>query len=167
MPAATTTPEVRPVRLGIQLAGEPITVDRLIAETTHAGLVPSLVGFYRQWPASTALDLDQFPATSCEAIWAFGALPVITWEPMVVLGSVTVAIPAAEIMGGVYDSFLRRWARAARDWGRPLVIRFAHEMNLAHYHWGTTRQEYGPASPRLYRRLWRHVVAIFHQEQAT
>ncbi len=157
----------RPLWFGFQVAGDPITVERLIGETTRAGVVPSLVGFYRQWPASTALDLDHFPLTSCDAIWAFGALPVVTWEPMVLSGTGTVAIPANEILGGVYDPFLRRWAQGARDWGKPLVIRFAHEMNLVDYHWGTSRENYGPATPQLYRRLWRHVVTIFRQEGAT
>jgi mannan endo-1,4-beta-mannosidase len=156
-----------PLLFGLQFEGYPLTIDRLIDELAHSGVLPSLVGFYRQWPASHAQDLDEFPEASFEAIRALGAVPVLTWEPMVVVGTETHAIFAEEILGGRYDPYLKRWARAARKWGHPLVIRFAHEMNLIQYHWGTTRQQYGPASPRLFRRMWRYVVGMFRREGAT
>src|SRR5205823_4052972 len=51
-----------------------------------------------------------------------------------------------------------------RDYGRPVLIRFAHEMNITAYPWseqtnGNHRGEYA--------RAWRHVHDIFTREGAT
>jgi mannan endo-1,4-beta-mannosidase len=70
-------------------------------------------------------------------------------------------IPADEITGGKYDAYITAFAREAAAWGKPLIIRFAHEMNLSRYHWGGTPAEYGPKSPARYQAIWRHVVAKF------
>ncbi|MFH2126447.1 MAG: glycosyl hydrolase [Pseudomonadota bacterium] len=61
---------------------------------------------------------------------------------------------------------MRNFARACRDWGRPVIIRFAHEMNLARYHWGVEPKAYGPESPRIYQEMFRHVVRLFKREGA-
>ena len=50
-------------------------------------------------------------------------------------------------------------------WGKPVIIRFAHEMNLNEYHWGTLEAEYGQKSPEIYIKMFRYVVQFFKDEK--
>ena len=153
-------------RWGVALEGNPITASRIQNVVRTTGLRPRLLVFFQQWPEeATAND---FPRSSLETIAAAGALPVLTWEPMYyrrVDGAETM-ISAARITRGDYDAYLDAFAHAAAAWKRPLIIRFAHEMNLSRYHWGGEPDDYGPQSPEHFRAMWRHVVQIFRQAGA-
>jgi mannan endo-1,4-beta-mannosidase len=153
-----------PLFWGFALDGHPITgamIEKVEAET---GIQPQMVVFFLQWPEPGGAGL--FPRASLEAIWARGAVPVVTWEPMFYKEGRETMIPHAEILGGKYDGYLDSFAREARAWGRPFMIRFAHEMNLQRYHWGTEKQEYGAGSPEVYRNLFRYVVSRFRKMNA-
>jgi beta-mannanase len=39
------------------------------------------------------------------------------------------------IANGAYDAYVRRWASQIKAWGKPLMLRFAHEMNGNWYPW--------------------------------
>ena len=149
---------------GFALDGYPVTAGRLADLEAKAGLQAQVVVFFLQWPAPG--EAGSFPAESLEAIWSRGAVPCLTWEPMYYREGREVAIPAEEILGGRYDDHLHAFAESARRWGRPLLIRFAHEMNLKRYHWGTDREAYGPRSPELYRRMFRYVTELFRRDKA-
>lgn len=147
---------------GVALSGSPITAERLARVTRETGIRPQLVVFYVQWPA--ALDVvPGFPQQSLEAIWKVGAIPCISWEPMNYQGNKETMIPYEEILQGRYDSYLKTFARAVRRWQKPLIIRFAHEMNLERYHWGTTQEAFGARSPEIYRHMFRYLVTLFRQ----
>jgi mannan endo-1,4-beta-mannosidase len=151
---------------GVALDGNPITKEQVAAVTKQTGLAPRLVVFFQQWPEDPARR--EFPLASVQAIAAAGATPVITWEPMYYRradGAETM-IPAAKITGGDYDRYVEDFARSAAAWGRPLIIRFAHEMNLSRYHWGGAAADYGPASPERFKAMWRHVVDVFRRVKA-
>ena len=108
-----------------------------------------------------------FPGATLRAIESIGALPVLTWEPMFVdpeKGQQT--IPAELITTGKYDLYLEQFARESRQFGKLILIRFAHEMNLAQYHWGSAPAEFGPDSPARYRAMYRYVVAKFRAQRA-
>lgn len=152
---------------GFALEGNPITGEQLAAVTRATGLAPRLVVFFQQWPENPAAR--DFPQASLDAIAGAGAEPVLTWEPMYYRrqdGAETM-VAATRITGGEYDGYLDAFAQQAARWGRPLLVRFAHEMNLARYHWGTAAADYGPRSPEAYRAMWRHVVGIFRRAGAT
>jgi len=158
-------PMPRPPALGFAVDGEPVTpaaLDRLVADT---GIHPKLVAFFLAWPAPNAPTY--FPRESVESVSAAGAIPVLTWEPWVFDGAHPKTISANAILDGAYDAYLTSFARAARDFGRPLWIRLAHEMNSDHYHWGVAADAYGPETPFLYRDLFRHVVDIFRAQGVT
>ena len=150
---------------GFALDGSPITGARLAELEGTTGLSPRMVVFFLQWPSPG--EGGVFPEESLEAIAARGALPCLTWEPMFIREGAETAIAAESILAGRYDGYVREFALRARAWGKPFVIRFAHEMNLSRYHWGTDPEGYGPASPELYRRMFRHVVDIFRSSGAT
>ncbi|MFZ5775899.1 MAG: glycoside hydrolase family 26 protein [Thermodesulfobacteriota bacterium] len=149
---------------GVGLEGNPLSDAQLNQAAEETGVRPGLVVFFLQWPADPGAD--NFPVASLDAIARQQALPCITWEPMHYQGGQETMIPAQQIVGGDYDRYLAAFARQAREWGRPVIIRFAHEMNTARYHWGTSRQEYGPASPAAYVAMFRHVVRVFRREGA-
>ncbi|MCA9864803.1 MAG: hypothetical protein KC432_17330, partial [Thermomicrobiales bacterium] len=88
-----------------------------------------------------------------------GAIPLITWEPWDwTAGVAQVAYLPRTIAAGQHDAFIRMWATSVRDYGLPVLLRFAHEMNGSWYPWanginGNTAADYVAA--------WRRVVQIF------
>ena len=151
---------------GFALEGNPITSQQIAEVAAQTKLTPKLVVFFQQWPEDAAAR--GFPQSSLAAIAAAGADPVITWEPMYYRrqGGTETMIPAPEILAGKYDGYIESFARQAAHWGKPIIIRFAHEMNLGRYHWGGTAAEYGAASPERFRAMWRHVVDLFRRSGA-
>jgi hypothetical protein len=128
------------------------------------GLVPRVVVFFLQWPPSP--EGGTFPRRSLDAVWAGGGVPCITWEPMYYQAGREITIPGDKVTRGAYDPYISDFARAAARWGRPLMIRFAHEMNISRYHWGTEAEVYGPRSPGVYRAMHHHVVDLFRKAGA-
>lgn len=162
--AARSTPA-----FGVALDGLPVTAQMIDAAKASTGLPVRLVQFYVQWPDNTGpweqpvSDL----AASLGAIRSAGAVPCVTWEPMHIgAGGRETVIPAERILAGDYDAHIADFARVVRDFGAPVLLRLAHEMNLARYHWGSSAAGYGPESPERYRTLFRRVVEIFRAQGA-
>lgn len=155
-----------PLLFGIALDGFPITEDRLQSVTNEIGSRPGIVVFFLQWPSMTCQGSARFPGESLEAIWNMGAIPCLTWEPMHYSEGREVMVTYQEILNGAYDPYLMEFAKQSASWKKPFMIRFAHEMNIARYHWGTKKGEYGPESPHTYRRMFRYVVTIFQKAGA-
>ncbi|MHC1700926.1 MAG: glycoside hydrolase family 26 protein [Humidesulfovibrio sp.] len=162
--AARSTPA-----FGVALDGLPVTAQMIDAAKASTGLPVRLVQFYVQWPDNTGpweqpvSDL----AASLGAIRSAGAVPCVTWEPMHIgAGGRETVIPAERILAGDYDAYIAGFAREVRDFGAPVLLRLAHEMNLARYHWGSDAAGYGAESPERYRTLFRRVVEIFRTQGA-
>lgn len=151
---------------GFALEGNPVTTEQLAAVKENTGLGARWIVCFQQWPEDPSVK--DFPRGSLNAITDLRAMPVITWEPMYYQKSdgAETMIAAEAIIQGKYDGYITNFARAAAAWGQPMVIRFAHEMNLSRYHWGSPKAAYGPASPERYRAMWRHVVTVFRQAKA-
>lgn len=155
---------------GVALDGAPVTPAMIDAAKASTGLPVRLVVFYEQWPAKGA-GKDASAAAplsaSLEAIRAAGAVPCVTWEPMVIgAGGAEEAIPAERILAGDYDGYIAACARAVGSFGSPVLLRLAHEMNLERYHWGTDKAGYGAKSPELYKAMFRRVVEVFRAQGA-
>lgn len=150
---------------GFVLDGYPIEPARLAALRGQTGVAPGMVTFFLQWPQNPTDG--RFPMASVKAISDAGAIACITWEPMYILDGQEHMIDARDILDGRYDLLLDAFARGARQYGKLLVLRFAHEMNLERYHWGGSKEAYGPQSPSLYREMFRYVVKRFRAAQAT
>lgn len=154
-----------PLAWGLALEGHPITAEAIARARRDTGLDPKMVVFFLQWPAPD--QPQDFPAASLEAITSAGALPCLTWEPMHQdPQGREVMVSHQDLLAGRYDAYISGFARAAAAWGRPLVVRLAHEMNLARYHWGTEAGQYGPGSPAIYQRMHRYVVDLCRREGA-
>jgi hypothetical protein len=89
-----------------------------------------------------------FPKAFADWCATLGAVPLVTVQPG--------AWSLASIVLGTYDAEITAWATAAKDDGRPVYLRFAHEMNGDWYPWGYPSN---PASE--YVAAWRHVVDLF------
>jgi mannan endo-1,4-beta-mannosidase len=152
-----------PLFFGVDLDGYPITTDRLKSVTDEIEVSPHVVVFFLQWPPMEDQKSGPFPEESLDAIWNSGAIPCLTWEPMVYSDGREVMVPWRAIVDGAYDGYLKGFAKEAASWNRPFMIRFAHEMNIARYHWGTQPSGYGPESPYIYRRTFRYVASLFQK----
>jgi len=115
-----------------------------------------VVMWFADWAHSKTFDPHQ-----AQAIAARGSVPEISWEPWdssKKLGAPQPRYRLARIIDGDYDAYIRSWAKAIAVYGKPIRLRFAHEMNGRWYPWsertnGNHRGEY--------TRAWRHVHAIF------
>ncbi|MDQ3726260.1 MAG: hypothetical protein M3335_10300 [Actinomycetota bacterium] len=102
-------------------------------------------------------EFYSFPTREMEKIRRHGAIPLFSWNS----GATGVdprRFGLTELRRGRYDSHIRAFAHAARDWGHPFFLRFNWEMNGDWFPWGTG--VYGN-SPREFKAAWRHVHRIF------
>jgi cellulose synthase (UDP-forming) len=113
---------------------------------------------------------DRFLGTAwLKAVAAAGAVPMVSWEPWRKPdGSVSAPTQhrgvTKQIAQGKYDAYIRKWARDAVAYGKPMVIRFMHEMNGTWYPWSPGINGNTAAS---FKAAWRHVHDIFRKEGAT
>lgn len=85
---------------------------------------------------------------------ALGDVPFIQLNPRHVFLS--------HIARGKWDRHIRRYARAVRDFGCPVMLSFGHEMNGWWYTWGRPH-----TSPATFIAAWRHIYGIFKAEHVT
>ena len=109
-----------------------------------AGQQPNLVGYYSGWG-------EPFETSFAETVSGHGAITILQWDP-------TLA-PVSKIAAGGYDSYLRSFAASVREFGRPVVIGFGHEMNAYWYSWG-----YGHLPAATFVAAWRHIVTLFRHQ---
>lgn len=75
------------------------------------------------------------------------------------------------VTSGRYDSYIKKYAADVKKWGKPVMIRLAHEMNGNWYPYGTALD--GPGirhngnTPADYVAMWRHVWTIFQEAKAS
>jgi beta-mannanase len=154
-------PTSQPVALGAYISGakeDPVQIDEF---ADMAGTSPAIVMWFQGWAGNE----NRFDPPRMDAVASRGAMPMVTWEPWDYAERKTQPeYSLRKIVAGKHDRYVRQWARDAAEWGEPLYLRFAHEMNADWYSWsagvnGNTSAEYVAA--------WRHVVDIFRQEGAT
>ena len=131
-----------------------------------------IVSFYTAWGDKPD---QQFPLRMVETIDRLGSVPMITWEPWVTdfdprlrpnLPPKTEREYAslAAIAKGEYDFYVNPWAEAAARFGKPIFLRFAHEMNDPYrYPWGPQNGN----RPDDFIAAWRRVHDIFQKRGAT
>jgi hypothetical protein len=112
------------------------------------------------WFADWAHNAN-FDARQAARIATRGTVPEVSWEPWDSSKGVRTPQPRyrlARIIRGDFDPYIRRWAREIAAYGRPIRLRFAHEMNGRWYPWAERANANRPGE---YARAWRHVHAIF------
>ena len=149
----------------------PRTLDGVIQLEQRVGTPLPLIQLYSAW--GDRAD-QQFPIQVVTAIDGIGSIPVITWEPWLTdfdngrhptlpLREARDHHGLAAIARGDYDFYIDNWAASAARYGKPVLVRFGHEMNDPYrYPWGpqnNTKEEYIYA--------WRRVVERFRAAGAT
>lgn len=147
---------------GFAVEGFPITKNSLKQLEKDTKMHSDMILFYLQWPALSSPTTESLVG-SLNAINEIGAIPCLSWEPMYYHDKMETMIPYEQILKGLYDDYLISKALEIKSWGKPLIIRFAHEMNLSRYHWGVSKDEYGPGNPEIYIKMFRYVVDIFRK----
>ena len=125
----------------------------------------SIINNFDEWTSNSATNgTKAFPTTEMNNIRSHGSIPMFTWMPQNG-GSITAqSITLANIINGDYDTYITNWATAAKNWGHPLFLRFAHEMNGTWYSWSPGIN--GNASAQFVQ-MWQHVHDIFTSVGAT
>jgi hypothetical protein len=138
------------------------TMDRFEAQ---AGKRVSILHWGQAWYRGGVPQ--PFYPNDFEAARRRGAIPLIDWNSWDLPAPGSPDMPAfqlQDITAGTYDSYIRSWATAARNWGRPFFLRFDHEMNGTWYPWSEIRNGNRAGE---YVAAWRHVHDIFESVGAT
>jgi beta-mannanase len=148
-------------RRGETLFGMNVPSLRALDEAESAvGARAAIVGTFADWAHT-----PDFPAGLAEDIDKRGAVPLISWEPWDSWsgGAEQPTYALARIAAGDHDALVDRWASQAAAHGRPVMLRFAPEMNGDWLPWstgvnGNRRGDYIAA--------WRHVRDRFRRAEA-
>jgi len=147
-PAPAPTISSAPLRFGVVTPGGPTASTELDEVATLAGEVPSVVMSYKDF-------LQAPPITELDAVRSRGATPLVTWEPWAWGGGVDQpAYSLARITAGDFDAYISQWGQSLAAWGKPVMLRFAHEMNGNWYPWA---EGVNGNQPGEYVAAWRHV----------
>jgi len=136
------------LRFGAATPGGPLASSELDEVATVSGEIPSIVMSYKDF-------LQSPPITELDAVRSRGATPLVTWEPWAWGGGVNQpAYSLARITAGDFDGYISQWGQSLAAWGKPVMLRFAHEMNGNWYPWaeGVNGNQAGD-----YVAAWRHV----------
>lgn len=125
---------------------------------------------YVNWFTKWADEYGQFTTSTdhtttqaqLDQVSSGGRLPMITWEPWAHGDTAdNSTYNMADVAAGKYDDYIHSWAKGMATFGKPVYIRFAHEMNGNWYPWSKG------ADTADYIAGWKHVHDIFVADGAT
>jgi beta-mannanase len=121
-----------------------------------------------------------FPDENVRLINRHGSVPLIFWSPWdkpYVEGRGPDKYSLTSIIAGEHDAYIDMWAEKARDFGGPIVVSFANEMNGEWFPW--SGKLYGGSTPlpdtkpvrfqgpETFKKAYRHVVDRVRAKGAT
>jgi mannan endo-1,4-beta-mannosidase len=151
--------------IGDQISGEQVPWD-MGALSQFEGMVGkplSLVHFmapFANCPSGGRCSYYDFPTGEMESIREHGAIPFFSWSSQSIPSSLDEPdFQLGDVIAGTYDSYIREWATAAKEWGHPFFLRFNWEMNGNWFPWSEGVNGNGPGESVA---AWRHVHDIFN-----
>jgi beta-mannanase len=125
----------------------------------------SIIHWGQPWVMSDG-SWGEFQTTYFANARNHGSIPMINWTSWKLgAGTNQSNFQLRDIYNGNYDTYIRRWATAAKNWGHPFFLRFDHEMNGWWYPWAEGKTSSGTIvngnSAGDYIKAWRHVHDIF------
>ncbi|MFE2063096.1 glycoside hydrolase family 26 protein [Streptomyces sp. NPDC059467] len=143
---------------GVSTLQAPWSRAETLAVTRKARSAPNMLEYFVKWT-------EDFRPAAVRASYEQGAVPLLTWEPWAGAGAGTrqPRYALAQIAEGGFDAYVTHFAEAVRAQGRPVVIRFAHEMNGTWFPWSEQRNGNHRGD---YVKAWRHVHDLFRQARA-
>jgi hypothetical protein len=115
--------------------------------------------------SGSACSFYKFPVNEMNAIRSRGAIPFYSWASQSIPSTkVEPNFQLSDVIAGTYDSYIREFATAAKNWGHPFFLRFNWEMNGRWFPWseGVNGNKSGE-----FVTAWRHVHDIFTAVGAT
>jgi hypothetical protein len=126
------------------------------------GRRPAIWVVWSQWGLP---GTQRFPMEVARGLAERGVTPMIWWEPV---DPRDLSLPTyarhRTIIQGRHDAYIREFAGDAKAFGRPVLLRFAHEANGRYFPWSIHRFD---NNAKTYVRAWRHVRGIFREVGAT
>lgn len=157
----TAAPAISPdqLRFGVSTPGGPLASAELDAVATLVNESPSIVMSYKDFSQAA-------PIADLNAVDGRGATSLITWEPWLWSGNGAnqPAYALDRITAGDFDTYIASWGTALASWGKPVMLRFAHEMNGNWYPWSEAANGNGAGD---YVAAWRHVHDVVASTGAT
>lgn len=138
-----------PVAFGAFTPGAPEDRGSMDRFESKIGRRPAIWLTYRNWGETPV------PHISLKNAEDKGGVAMITWEAW--------DRNVRAMARGDYDDYLRRSAREAAAWKRPILMRPLHEANGDWYPWGLG---VNGNSAEDHRAAWRHIVEVFRSEGA-
>lgn len=145
-PGKSVTAVSAQLRVGVFEPGTPRSYAPVQQFSASTGVQPRITLWYGGWG-------DRFWIPFATEATAHGALPFVQINP----GKVTMK----EVASGHEDAYIRYYARAVREFGKPVIIGFAAEPNGTWDPWGR-----GHTPPADWIAAWRHFVTVFRQQGA-
>jgi beta-mannanase len=114
---------------------------------------------YGKRPAIILIFLDwrKFPDEAVvRDVYASGSVLMVTWEPWDAVHKNRIDYKA--LLGGEQDAYIREFALRLRAIEKPVLLRFAHEMNGDWYPWAGYK-----IGAETYAAMFRHVRKVFDE----
>jgi hypothetical protein len=157
--AAESSP-ARPGRGQILFGMSAPSLGELDRAESAVGARAAIVGTFSDWAHA-----PDFPRGLATAINERGAVPLISWEPWDSRNGSAYqpAYALGRIVAGDHDALIDRWARQIAKYRRPVLLRFAAEMNGDWLPWSTGVNGNRDGE---YAAAWRHVRGRFRRAKA-
>jgi len=157
--ARTIAPPATGAATGVSIDGAPLGKPGLTAWdkwTTLVGKRAHYIMWFQDWSGT-------FQGYAVTDAYGRGATPVITWE----MKNRQAAIKYADVLGGKWNKYIDTWAAAAKTNGRPIMLRFGHEMNGNWYGWSGAANGSSAVAAQQFVATWRYVRDRFTRAGAT
>lgn len=147
------------VAVGVAIESAPLGRPGMSAWDSWTSLVGRRAS-YVMWFTDWSTNFQGFAVTNA---YSRNATPVITWE----MKNRNAAITYADVLAHKWDKYIDTWAAAAAADGRPIVLRFGHEMNGNWYGWSGASNGASAAAAANFVLTWKYVRARFAAAKAT
>lgn len=118
----------------------------------------AIVHYYKAFAYND--QLYEFPKDFYQTTAQNGSILFLTWEPRdwdtTSPNYFNVSL-LPDIIAGKYDAYIDRWANEIKVLDRPVLLRFAHEMNLNNYSWTGFKNGGENGGSETYIKAYRHV----------
>jgi beta-mannanase len=112
-----------------------------------------------------------FDFKNARIVTRYGAIPLIFWSPWdkpYTESMLPDRFNLYNILSGMWDDYIDKWARDARDFGKPLLVSWGLEMNgtwfpWSGYYYGNGQKDLlgNPGEslgPKIYKQCYRYIV---------
>lgn len=142
-----------------------VTLDAIENFEKMVGKHQAIIAFGNFWGEQS------FPLRNVQIVTRYGAIPFLFWSPWdkpYVEGKLPNRFNLYNILNGMWDAYIDKWADDAKAFGKPLLVAWGLEMNGTWFPWsgyyygaGQKDQFHQPPDflgPMIYKKAYRYVV---------